>query len=176
MQSNWSAYVNIATLLYVAAVVLQASSQTGPPIFDHGVDLPTDRPLVVAHRGSSGSLPEHTSMSYQRAVDEGADVIECDLTITQDLVLICMHENWMNDTTNVADVFPADRANSYFVQDQARIVTDYFAVDFRYDELQSSVRKRQRYSFRDPNYDDMLEIASFDQYVSIARNAGRPGW
>ena len=152
-----------------------ANSQLIPPDFDHGVDLPTTRPLVVGHRGSSGSLPEHTVLSYQRAVDEGADVIECDLTITKDLVLLCMHEIWMNATTNVADVYPADRTNSYFVADQNRVITDYFAVDFYLAELKPDVRKIQRFSFRDPNYNDQLEIATFDEFISVAKSAGRPG-
>jgi len=146
-----------------------------PPQFDHGVDLPTTRPLNVAHRGSSGSLPEHTVLAYQRAVDEGADVIECDLTVSKDLVLLCMHENWMNDTTNVADVYPLDRSNSYFVADITSVITDYFAIDFTLAELKSVVRKRQRFSFRDPNYNDLLEIATFDEYLWVAKNAGRPG-
>ena len=160
---------------HFALVTPRVIERPVPPQFDHGVDLPTTRPLNVAHRGSSGSLPEHTVLGYQRAIDEGADVIECDLTVSRDLVLLCMHENWMNGTTNVADVYPSDRANSYFVADTLRVITDYFAIDFTLAELKSVVRKRQQFSIRDPNYNDLLEIATLDEFIWIAKNAGRPG-
>ena len=52
---------------------------------DHGVDLPTTRPLIIAHRGSSGALPEHTVQAYTKSVQDGADVIECDVCVTKDL-------------------------------------------------------------------------------------------
>jgi len=65
--------------------------------------LPADRPLVIAHRGSSGVLPEHTVESYQRAVSDRADVIECDVTLSRDLVPVCLHEELLQTTTDVAD-------------------------------------------------------------------------
>lgn len=45
--------------------------------------LPVGRPLVIAHRGSSGMLPEHTLAAYQLAIDQGADVVECDVVVTK---------------------------------------------------------------------------------------------
>jgi glycerophosphoryl diester phosphodiesterase len=171
----------VSLLLVICALSVELTSSLHAFVnptrfeFDHGIDLPTTRPLVIAHRGSSGSLPEHTVLSYQRAVDEGADVIECDLTISRDLVLLCLHENWINSTTNIADVYSFDRANSYYVADQLRVITDYFAVDFTLAELKPLVRKKQQFTIRDPNYNDQLEIATFDEFVSVAKNAGRPG-
>lgn len=58
------------------------------------------RPLVVAHRGASGPLPEHTAPAYLQAIQEGADLIECDVVLTRDLQLICRHEPNLNDTTD----------------------------------------------------------------------------
>lgn len=111
--------------------------------FDHGVDLETTRPLVIAHQGSSGALPEHTVAAYQLAVDEGADAVECDATLTKDLAVVCMHEAWMNASTNVAQIFPESRINTYYVQDERRNITDYFSVDFTMDEIRL-IRRRQR--------------------------------
>ena len=65
--------------------------------------LPSKRPLVIAHRGSSGVLPEHTIEAYQRAISDGADVIECDITLSRDLVPVCLHEETLQVTTDVAD-------------------------------------------------------------------------
>lgn len=175
LQNMLSFYISFVFVSHLTVVTPRVIERHVPPQFDHGVDLPTTRPLNVAHRGSSGSLPEHTVLAYQRAIDEGADVIECDLTVSRDLVLLCMHENWMSETTNVAEVYPSDRANSYYIEDSKKNITDYFAIDFTLLELKSVVRKRQRFSFRDPNYNDILEIATFDEFIWIAKNAGRPG-
>ena len=68
-------------------LVSEASISTDkrwPPTLFHGVDLPTTRPLNIAHRGSSGQLPEHTVEAYELAIRQGADIIECDLAVTKD--------------------------------------------------------------------------------------------
>ena len=49
-------------------------------------------PLVVAHRGSSHALAEHTLGAYLRAIDEGADGLECDVRLTRDGHLVCVHD------------------------------------------------------------------------------------
>ena len=43
-----------------------------------------EQPLVAAHRGASGYLPEHTLEAYARAIEMGADVVEPDLVSTKD--------------------------------------------------------------------------------------------
>lgn len=67
--------------------------------------LPVNRPLVAAHRGASGLLPEHTVPAYLAAIQEGADFIECDVVVTKDLQLICRHEPNLNDTTDAWEQF-----------------------------------------------------------------------
>ncbi|GAA1068982.1 glycerophosphodiester phosphodiesterase [Kitasatospora nipponensis] len=47
---------------------------------------------VVAHRGSSEALPEHTLAAYRRALAEGADALECDVRLTRDGQLVCVHD------------------------------------------------------------------------------------
>ncbi|WP_329565693.1 glycerophosphodiester phosphodiesterase family protein [Kitasatospora sp. NBC_01266] len=47
---------------------------------------------VVAHRGSSAVLPEHTLAAYRRALAEGADAVECDVRLTRDRQLVCVHD------------------------------------------------------------------------------------
>lgn len=48
--------------------------------------------FIVAHRGSSGNAPDNTLASYQLAIDEGADMIEMDVQITQDRVFVAYHD------------------------------------------------------------------------------------
>jgi glycerophosphoryl diester phosphodiesterase len=66
---------------------------------------------LIAHRGASGYAPEHTQASYQLALDQKADFVEPDLAITKDGRLICLHDDTLERTTNVEDVFP-DRATT----------------------------------------------------------------
>jgi len=49
-------------------------------------------PLVVAHRGSSDEFAEHTLAAYERAIADGADALECDVRLTADGHLVCMHD------------------------------------------------------------------------------------
>ena len=59
-----------------------------------------DRPLVLAHRGGADALPEHTLAAYLRALDEGADGLECDVRLTRDGHLVCVHDRRLNRTSN----------------------------------------------------------------------------
>lgn len=60
-----------------------------------------DRPpaLVISHRGASADAPEHTFAAYDLAVAEHTDVLECDLQLTADDVLVCMHDTTVDRTT-----------------------------------------------------------------------------
>ena len=64
--------------------------------------LNNEQPLVLAHRGASGVLPEHTLEAYARAIELGADAVEPDLVVTKDGVLIARHEPNITSTTNVS--------------------------------------------------------------------------
>jgi glycerophosphoryl diester phosphodiesterase len=57
-------------------------------------------PLVFAHRGSSEALPEHTLGAYLRAAGEGADGLECDVRLTSDGHLVCLHDRRLERTSN----------------------------------------------------------------------------
>lgn len=57
-------------------------------------------PLVFAHRGSSALAPEHTLAAYQQALDEGADGLECDVRLTRDGHLVCVHDRRLDRTSN----------------------------------------------------------------------------
>jgi glycerophosphoryl diester phosphodiesterase len=57
-------------------------------------------PEVIAHRGSSAEKPEHTLSAYLRAIEEGADALECDVRLTADNHLVCVHDRRVNRTSN----------------------------------------------------------------------------
>lgn len=67
----------------------------------------TSRPLVIAHRGASDEEPEHTLGAYRKAFEHGADGVECDVRLTADHHLVCVHDRRVNRTSNGAGVVSA---------------------------------------------------------------------
>ena len=57
-------------------------------------------PLVFAHRGGGADRPEHTLDAYRQAIDEGVDGLECDVRLTLDGHLVCIHDRRLNRTSN----------------------------------------------------------------------------
>ncbi|MEU9012007.1 glycerophosphodiester phosphodiesterase [Streptomyces sp. NPDC048479] len=55
---------------------------------------------VVAHRGASEDAPEHTLAAYKKAIEDGADALECDVRLTADGHLVCVHDRRVNRTSN----------------------------------------------------------------------------
>ena len=61
---------------------------------------------LIAHRGASAYAPEHTLEAYRLAITQGADFVEQDLQVTRDGILVCVHDRYLERTTNVEEVFP----------------------------------------------------------------------
>ena len=135
----------------------------------------TAEPIIIAHRGASAEVPEHTLEAYQRAIDQGADYIEPDLVMTRDGVLIARHENEISETTNVAD-HPefADRRTTKTIN--GREVTGWFTEDFTLAELQT-LRARERLPQLRPEsaaQDDRYRIATLDEIIALVQRQDRP--
>jgi glycerophosphoryl diester phosphodiesterase len=130
-------------------------------------------PLVIAHRGASGERPEHTRAAYERAIDQGADVIEPDLVMTRDGHLVVRHENEIGETTDVADhaAFAARRTTR--IIDGAE-TSGWFTEDFTLAEFQT-LRARERLPALRPAsaaFDGQQPILTFDEVAAIAREGG----
>ncbi|MGB7376675.1 MAG: glycerophosphodiester phosphodiesterase family protein [Rivularia sp. (in: cyanobacteria)] len=123
-------------------------------------------PLVVAHRGASGELPEHTLQAYRRAIAQGADFIEPDLVITKDGVLIARHEPILDDTTNIAEVFGEERKSTKNLDGEE--VTAYFAPDFTLAEIKQ-LRAVQPRDFRDQSFNGEFEIPTFQEVIELVQ-------
>ncbi len=102
----------------------QAQFTPNPDAF-HLAVRPDGKPLVIAHRGASGYLPEHTLAAYAAAYFMGADVIEPDIVLTKDGVPICSHDLTLDSTTDVAEKFPG----------RARDDGEHYAIDFTLAEI-----------------------------------------
>ena len=132
------------------------------------------QPAIIAHRGASGSRPEHTVAAYKLAIEQGADFIEPDLVMTRDDVLVIRHENEISDTTNVAD-HPefADRRAIKVID--GKTVTGWFTEDFTLAELKT-LRARERLPALRPGNAQWRDepIATFDEALALLKAAGRP--
>lgn len=124
------------------------------------------RPLVIAHRGASGFVPEHTMQSYTTAEKMGADFVEPDVIVTKDSRLVVNHDANLKDTTNViARPEFACRASSRTIYGESE--TGWFSDDFTLEEF-LSLRARQRYAFRDHSFDDLLPKVSLESVLTWA--------
>lgn len=99
--------------------------------------------LVIAHRGASGYLPEHTLEAYAAGYFAGADYIEQDCVMTRDDELVLLHDHTLDRTTDVAQRFP-DR---YRMADGEK---RWFVVDFTLAEVKS-LRVTERFEPEEPD-------------------------
>lgn len=91
------------------------------------------RPVVIAHRGASGYLPEHTLEAKAAAHAMAADYLEQDIIASRDGVLLVLHDTYLEFVTDVAQQFPG----------RARSDGHYYAIDFDYAEIaQLTVHER----------------------------------
>ncbi len=65
------------------------------------LSLPEKRkPYLMAHRGNSVACPENTLAAFERAFEEGADILETDVHLTADGTFVCIHDARVDRTTN----------------------------------------------------------------------------
>ncbi len=130
--------------------------------------LPNTLPIVIAHRGASGYLPEHTLAAYSTAVLQGADFIELDLVSTRDGHLVARHDNVLNLTTDVADAPEFhDRRTDKIVD--GRAVSGWFSEDFTLEELRS-LRAIERLPLVRPantRFDGRYGVPTLEQVIAV---------
>jgi glycerophosphoryl diester phosphodiesterase len=63
-----------------------------------------ERPLVIAHRGASGELPENTLPAYELAVAQGSDMIEIDLHVSRDDAIVITHDEELEGLGGIGEV------------------------------------------------------------------------
>ena len=146
------------------------------------------RPLIIAHRGACGYLPEHTLEAKALAYGMGADYLEQDIVATRDDQLVVIHDIHLDRVTDVAERFP----------DRHRPDGRFYARDFDLEEV-LSLRAWERlnrdgtaaeFPNRYPANSGSFRLASFDEELELiaglnsasGRNVGiyteikRPAW
>ena len=124
-------------------------------------------PLVIGHRGASGSRPEHTASAYRLAIAQGADAVEPDIVLSRDGALVIRHENEIGTTTDVSE-HPefAGRRTTRVVDGVER--TGWFTVDFAWHEPATPTSRERLPDIRPTK-------AVFDRPEPILRPIDVPG-
>lgn len=130
-------------------------------------NAPSTKKIVIAHRGASGYLPEHTLPAKAMAYAQGVDYLEQDLVMTKDDKLIVLHDHYLDRVTDVADRFP----------DRARQDGRFYAIDFTLDEIRSlqfseefqieNGKRVQKFAGRFPMFKSNFHIHTFTEEIEF---------
>ena len=130
--------------------------------------LDGNQPLVVAHRGASGYLPEQTLEAYQKAIDLGADVVEPDLIVTKDGVLIARHDPNLAFSTDVASraEFASRKRVDWPVDGEKQ--TGWFAHDFTLAEIKK-LGAISTDAERPQQFNGQYKVITFQELVDLVK-------
>lgn len=115
-------------------------------------------PVVIAHRGASGYLPEHTLEAYAMAHAMGADYIEQDLVMTRDKRLIALHDIHLEKTTDVEQRYPR----------RHRKDGRWYAADFTLAEIKK-LTVHERTNRRFPVGKAHFEVPTFEEAIELVQ-------
>ena len=135
--------------------------------------LPKKNPKIIAHRGASGYLPEHTLESYSLAYGMGADYIEPDVVLSKDNIPVILHDVYLESTTNVAKIFP----------ERKRKDGHYYALDFtlaeikklKVNERKDHITHQQIFSGRFPSSVNMFQVPSLAEFLQLMKGLNKSG-
>ncbi len=129
--------------------------------------------IVVAHRGASGYLPEHTLEAKAMAYAMGADYIEQDVVMTKDDQLIVLHDITLDRTTDVDEKFP----------NRARDDGRYYAIDFTLAEIKTLIasegfrlegsKKVQGFSARFPMLTSSFQVPTLQEEIELIQGLNK---
>jgi glycerophosphoryl diester phosphodiesterase len=162
------------------------SAQDETAVREVTVQSSATAPIVIAHRGASGYLPEHTLEAAVLAHAQAAEYIEQDVVLSRDGVAVVLHDVTLDAVTDVADAYPDRRAED----------GHFYAADFSWEELQQlRVTERTGFKRRDPSTRfpagvGQFRIATLRQHLALIaglnqsrnRDVGvyveikKPGW
>lgn len=111
---------------------------------------------IVAHRGSSEAVPEHTFAAYRKAIEDGADALECDVRLTSDGVLVCVHDRRVDRTSDGRGAVSALE------------LADLSTLDFG-----SWTSPWALYDDEEPD-SDRSGVLTLDRLLGLVADAGRP--
>ncbi len=129
--------------------------------------------IVIAHRGASGYLPEHSLAAKAMAFAMGADYLEQDLVMTADDRLVVLHDRFLDRVTDVAERFPGRQ------RDDGR----FHVVDFSLAEI-LELRMMERFAVKDgarqavfpgrfPVGDSIFRVNTFEEEIEFVQGLNK---
>jgi glycerophosphoryl diester phosphodiesterase len=129
------------------------------------------KPLIIAHRGASGYVPEHTLGAYALAILQGADYIEPDLVMSKDGHLVARHDNELGLTTDVAQRPEfADRKRTQTVDGAP--LTGWFSEDFTLAELKTlrAIERIPQIRPGNARLDGAFEVPTLQEIIDLVKS------
>jgi glycerophosphoryl diester phosphodiesterase len=120
-----------------------------------------EQPIVIAHRGASGYLPEHTLEAYKLGIEQGADYIEPDLVLTKDGHFVARHDIYLSTTTDI-EGRPEFANRKRTINDKE----DWYVFDFTLAELKTLFAK-QPWEGRDQSHNGKYRIPTFEEIFAL---------
>lgn len=129
--------------------------------------------IIVAHRGASAYLPEHTLESKALAYNMGVSYVEQDLAMTKDNRLVVVHDHYLDRVTDVADKFPK----------RARKDGRFYVIDFTLDEIKTlnftegfeieNGKRVQGYKDRFPMFKSTFRIHTLEEEIEFVQGLNK---
>lgn len=131
------------------------------------------RPRVLAHRGASRDLPEHTRSAYLRALADGAYGLECDVRLTADRALVCWHDATVDRTSD-----GTGKVHDHTLDELRGLdITSWHgpvAGDPTTGDPTAGDPTAGDPTAGHPTADEPRELLTLDDLVTLARDAARP--
>lgn len=153
--------MSLSRTLAAVAVCVMCTLPGEPGAASQGSGQPSPR-WLIAHRGASAYAPENTIPAFRLAADQGATFVEFDLRLTRDRQIVCLHDESLERTTDVEEVFP-DRGRT-----SGGTARRWLLEDFTLEEL----KRLDAGSWFDPKFRG-TRIPTFDETIDALR--GRSG-
>ena len=142
-------------------------------IYVGGTAMADDKKIVIAHRGASGYLPEHSLEAKAMAYAMGADYLEQDVVMTKDDHLVVLHDHYLDRVTNVALVFP----------ERKRKDGRYYVIDFTLAEIKTlkmtegfkmkDGKAVQNYPQRFPIWKSTFQVSTFEEELELIQGLNK---
>ncbi|XP_030032795.1 glycerophosphodiester phosphodiesterase GDPD6 isoform X2 [Manduca sexta] len=152
----------------ISAVLAFTLTRNGSTNIDYDADF--CKPLVIAHRGASGYIPEHTLGAYALAITMGSDYIEPDVVMTRDGQIIARHDNELGLTTDVAD--HPEFASRYRTQTvDGQTVSGWFTEDFTLAEIKTlrAIERIPNIRAGNARMNGAFEVPTMQEIIDLAK-------
>ncbi|KAL6221568.1 hypothetical protein ACLB2K_004964 [Fragaria x ananassa] len=134
-------------------------------------------PLIISNNGASGDYPGCTDLAYQRAIDDGADIIDCSVQMSSDGVAFCLDSIDLNSGTNALTQFMTRSETVPELQSE----TGVFSPRLTWEEIQSlkpelkSPFGNSQGLYRNPANKDAGKLVTLTEFLELAKNKATTG-